>query len=678
MKIPKVSIIILNFNGLKDTIKCLNSIKLTRYKNYEIIFIDNGSNINEAEKVKGKYPFIRQYRIEKNLGFTGGNNWALNQTKGKYIVLLNNDTLVTSNWLNKLVDYMEDNKNVAVAQPKILQMKHPKYFDYAGAAGGYVDKYGYPFTRGRIFNTHEKDVGQYDKNIPIFWASGAACIIRKQVIKNVGGLFNEKMFNYMEEIDFCWRVWRAGLQVRFVHESVVYHKVAGTAGRNVIQKRYWEHRNNLYLLINNLDRSNVVKILPVRIVLELITYVYYLISKQGPFTKSLFRAHKDIISTGFSSRYKRKRFIKDNRAPIYPGSIVLDHYIFRKKSFKSLDWSPLGNIAYLLYNNKQNTGSEVVFKQANKFIEKGYCVKIYSIFGNGQNWYQNNVVFKNIIYSLFDRKFDIVISTFWPTSYFSFVIPAKQKYYFSQDWGPSMHDFLLFKIFAKYSYKLIRNHIVISEFLKKNIQIANRSANISKINYCVLTKDFTNNFKKRRSILGPKKTINILTVVSWYSTAKGPDQLARVVLYLKKSHNNYKFTLISREPKPYSKVFDKFISNPTKSKIADAYRNADVVISTSRSEGFLIIGLEAMASGCLFLTTKNGGVNEYAVNNHNAILVENYKDIYKKDLIENTLKDKELYNTLITNGRKTASMYRDTKIIDELEHILFLNDKKII
>ncbi len=345
---PLVSIIILNFNGSTDTVKCLGSLKKTKYTNYEIILIDNGSVKNELPLIRTKLKGnilnkIRYFRLNSNLGFTGGNNWGIKKVRGKYIVLLNNDTLITPSWLEPLVLLLESDKNIAVAQPKIKMMQNKKYFDYAGAAGGFIDKYGFPFTRGRIFNTQEKDMGQYNGTCQIFWASGAACIIRKSVIKKVGGLFSENLFNYMEEIDFCWRVWRAGFKVIFTSNSEVYHKVAATAGKNIELKRFWEHRNNLYILVRNLERKDLVMTLTVRIFFELIAYPYYFISRQSIFIPPLFKAHLNFIKNGLYLRRMRNRKLTNGNIPIYPRSILINHYLMRKKYFTDLKWSSINN-----------------------------------------------------------------------------------------------------------------------------------------------------------------------------------------------------------------------------------------------------------------------------------------------------------------------------------------------
>jgi GT2 family glycosyltransferase len=677
MRKPVVSIIILNFNGLKDTIECLKSLEKTTYRKFEVIVVDNGSEKNEADIIRKRFKhFIKVYRLEKNLGFTGGNNWALEKTRGKYIVLLNNDTIVEPKWLEPLVSLLEKDRKIAVIQPKIKMMQKKNHFDYAGAAGGYIDKYGFPFTRGRIFNTQEKDTGQYDGQWPIFWASGAACIIRKSIINKVGGLFSRDLFNYMEEIDFCWRVWRTGYKVIFTSDSVVYHKVAATAGKNFVQKRFWEHRNNLYILIRNLEKKSLVRILPIRLLLEIITYAYYIISRQRKYVLPLLHAHLDFITNGFYIRLNKNHKIANGKAPIYPGSVIFDHYIKKKKTFKSLNWSAKGNIAYLIFNTTQNTGSEVVFKQANKFIEKGYCVSIYSIFGNKQNWFKLKANFDNFIFSFQRPKPDVLIATFWPTSYLSLIMRAKNKLFFSQDWGPSMHSLPVFKHLAKFAYKLPITKIVHSNFLKDKIK--NKDSQVKKIQYSVLGGEFKKNFNRKRRYKYKKQGgIRILSVISWYTHCKGPDILLKIIKNLKKQNGKYHFTLISREKKPPSTIIDKFISNPSKAIIASLYKESDILLATSRTEGMPVPGLEAMASGCLFITTQSGGVTEYAKNNYNSIILSNPGEIWNNNFLENLLKDEKKVNRLITNGYKTASNYWEDKMIDDLETILFMQGNKI-
>lgn len=336
MKRPLVSIIVLNYNGSHDTNKCLQSIALTTYLNYEVILIDNGSSDNSDLVKRTSVKNLHYYKLNKNLGFTGGNNFGLKKCRGKYVAFLNNDAVVDKRWLAYLVKAAESDSSIAVLQPKILKMDERNRFDYAGAAGGFIDKYGYPFTRGRIFETEEIDQGQYDNQRPIFWASGAAMMVRKSVINKVGGLFDESFFNYMEEIDFCWRVWRRGFQVVSCPRSMVYHKGAATASKNLFLKRYWEHRNNLMLLAKNIGGLTKFSVLVNRVPFELLTYFYYFIGLKWSFIFSLAFAHgvfllhlPKYIGTGSKN-------LDEIGAPVLPKSIVVEYFIKNNKWFSSL------------------------------------------------------------------------------------------------------------------------------------------------------------------------------------------------------------------------------------------------------------------------------------------------------------------------------------------------------
>jgi len=341
MAYPKVTIIILNFNGLKDTELCLKSLLKTKYQNFKAIVVDNGSEKNEAEillkKFKNKkFIFIR---LNRNYGFTGGNNKIFPKIKDKYIVLLNNDVEVTPNWLSILVKTMEKDGRIAVAQPKILWYKKKEYFDYAGGCGGFIDLFGYPFTRGRIFETLEKDNGQYDKMCNIFWASGAAMIIRKKTLDKIG-YFNEIFFNYMEEIDLSYRIHRTGYKIVCQPKSVVYHKVASTASRNMTKKRFWEHRNNLLFISINYPLSTLLYVLPLRIILEYISFFYYLYDKKPDFALAIIQSQLSLIKNMpyiFANRfyYKNKNNSKLNNL-IFSGSIVFSYFILKRRVFSSL------------------------------------------------------------------------------------------------------------------------------------------------------------------------------------------------------------------------------------------------------------------------------------------------------------------------------------------------------
>lgn len=340
MRYPKVSIIVLNYNGLRDTKKCITSILKTDYPNYSVIIVDNGSEKNEAAIIKKLFANkkIRCIRLAKNYGFSGGNNRIFKKLESKYIFLLNNDTEVKKNFLSELVKTMEKDTSIAVAQPKILWMKNKKYLDYAGACGGFIDIFGYPFTRGRIFYTQERDLGQYNSQVDIFWASGAAMFIRKNVLDKVG-YFDERFFNYMEEIDLCYRIHQAGYRIICEPKSVIYHLGGATALRNETKKRFWEHRNNLLFVFKNFPLKNLLIILIPRLFLEVASIIHYLSIRKYNFAFAVIQSHLSIL--GLIPHVVAERINRPTKKPIefngliYRRSIVFSYFILKNRTFTS-------------------------------------------------------------------------------------------------------------------------------------------------------------------------------------------------------------------------------------------------------------------------------------------------------------------------------------------------------
>lgn len=336
---PTVSIVILNFNGLKDTIACLNSVLKTTYKRFKVYVVDNGSDNNETVAMKKviKSRKCTYIRFSKNYGFTGGNNRVMRNLKSKYIILLNNDTLVRKNWLSLLIKTAESDARIAVVQPKIIWEKNRDYFDYAGAAGGFIDLFGYPFTRGRIFNYLEADRRQYDGEMDIFWASGAAMLIRRQALSEVGYL-NEEFFNYMEEIDLCYRIHTRGYRIVCDPKSVIFHKVASTSSKMHSKKRYWEHRNNLLFILFNYPHKDLLLLFPARIVMDYLSLFYYLLNGRFSYCIALLAAHWYVLNHFRSAiRKKRRHFSLTNSTHgVYLGSVVLSHFLFGRKKFSDL------------------------------------------------------------------------------------------------------------------------------------------------------------------------------------------------------------------------------------------------------------------------------------------------------------------------------------------------------
>ncbi|MBS1562909.1 MAG: glycosyltransferase family 2 protein, partial [Bacteroidetes bacterium] len=219
---PKVAIVILNWNGTHHLRRFLPSVSHSTYSNFEIVVADNASTDDSVSFLQAHYPQVRIVRLPENFGFAGGYNRALKQVEADYYILLNSDVEVQAGWIEPVIALMESDPAIGAAQPKLLMERHRELFEYAGAAGGWLDSLGYPFARGRIFDICEKDEGQYDDIAPIFWASGAAMFVRSKVYHDCGGL-DEYFFAHQEEIDLCWRIQLAGYRIMVCPASVVYH-----------------------------------------------------------------------------------------------------------------------------------------------------------------------------------------------------------------------------------------------------------------------------------------------------------------------------------------------------------------------------------------------------------------------------------------------------------------------
>ena len=245
------AVVILNWNGKKMLERFLPSVTAHTQGDAEVIIADNGSTDDSLDFVRAQYPGLRIIELDKNYGFAGGYNRALQQVKADYYVLLNDDVEVTPGWIEPVVAQMQQHPDTAICQPKLLMYDQRDTFEYAGGAGGFLDKYGYPFCRGRMFTSLEQDNGQYNTPGEIFWASGAAMFVRADVWHQLGGL-DDDFFAHMEEIDFCWRTHLAGYRVRYCPQSTVYHVGGGTLPKSSPFKTELNFRNNLSMLYKNL------------------------------------------------------------------------------------------------------------------------------------------------------------------------------------------------------------------------------------------------------------------------------------------------------------------------------------------------------------------------------------------------------------------------------------------
>lgn len=335
---PSVAVVILNFNTKYFLEKFLKSVVNSSYSNFQVYVADNASTDDSVKFIINQYPQIKLIVLEKNYGFTGGYNRALKQINSDYYILLNSDVEVKSDWIEPMVELAEKTPNIGAIQPKILDYKNTSKFEYAGASGGYIDKYGFPFCRGRIFESLEEDLNQYDDEKEIFWASGASMFVKADLYHKLGGL-DEEFFAHMEEIDFCWRLHHHGYKVMVCPKSVVYHVGGGTLQKSNPKKTYYNFRNGLILLIKNLPSNKLVPILFMRLLLDHIAaYRWLFQGKYGDFF-AVAKAHRHFIfrlSYWFKKRGETNKEIYHSLL-VYKKSIALSHYLSKINKYKELN-----------------------------------------------------------------------------------------------------------------------------------------------------------------------------------------------------------------------------------------------------------------------------------------------------------------------------------------------------
>lgn len=334
------AIVILNWNGEKYLNQFLPILlQKTTLTDVEIIVADNDSNDASLTLLHEKFPLVRTIALDKNYGFSGGYNKALEQVKADYYILLNSDVEVTDNWLEPLIQFMNEHEDVAACQPKIRSFYKQTHFEHAGASGGFIDKYGFPFCRGRIFSEMEEDRSQYDSITDIFWATGACLMVRSDLYWKVGGL-DYDFFAHMEEIDLCWRLKSRGYRIVCIPESTVYHIGGGTLSVDNPHKTYLNHRNNLLLLYKNLPNQLLRKIMFWRFFFDYAAALQLFISGKPHAAKSVFQARKDYKRIRQNFEEKRKEnilySINVNQPDIFQKSIVLEYYLKRKKTFTEI------------------------------------------------------------------------------------------------------------------------------------------------------------------------------------------------------------------------------------------------------------------------------------------------------------------------------------------------------
>ncbi len=331
---PDTAIIILNWNGERLLEEFLpKGIAATDFTTADIIVADNGSTDSSVDIIRRFEPAVRLLALEKNYGFAGGYNRAIDRTRYKYTILLNSDVAPAPRWNTILHDYMDANPDVGACQPKILAYSAlpDRVFEYAGAAGGFIDKNGYPYCRGRIFATTEPDCGQYDTPIPIFWASGAALMIRTELYLAVGGL-DEDFFAHMEEIDLCWRVLLSGAKIMAVPSAEVFHLGGGSLPASNPRKTYLNFRNNLLLLHKNLPDGVRGRKLFVRRLLDALAWAKFVATLDFANACAVIRAHRDFAKM----RRAYDTHPQVNLLGSYPGTkanILVDYYLRGRRTF---------------------------------------------------------------------------------------------------------------------------------------------------------------------------------------------------------------------------------------------------------------------------------------------------------------------------------------------------------
>lgn len=333
----KVAVVILNYNGKKFLEEFLpNVIANTNAEMAEIVVADNASTDGSVAFMQERFPSIRLIVNDFNGGFATGYNLALKQIEAEYFVLLNSDIEVTPQWIEPVIDLMDSDPNIAACQPKILSYYDKEKFEYAGASGGFIDKYGYPFCRGRVFQHLEEDHGQYDDACEVFWATGACMFVRADLYLQHGGL-DDSFFAHMEEIDFCWRMKNLGYKIYCCPQSKVYHIGGGTLPKSSARKTYLNFRNNLSLLYKNLPSNRVFWTIAYRIVLDWVAALKFLCGGGLKDYWAVIRAHFAFYRRIPSLRKVRKGLPKQLVGQVYQRNIVFENFLRGKKLYSELD-----------------------------------------------------------------------------------------------------------------------------------------------------------------------------------------------------------------------------------------------------------------------------------------------------------------------------------------------------
>lgn len=340
-----VTVVILNWNGRTYLEQFMPSVMATTYPDFKVLVVDNGSTDDSLDFLRRHYPEVALLPLDRNHGFTTGNNLALPHVHTPYYVLLNNDVEVHPDWLQPMVEIMEADPKVAAVQPKLLSFQQRDHFEYAGAAGGWIDRFGYPFSRGRLFEVNEPDLGQYDSVAEIFWTTGACMLVRKSV-SDALGLFEDSFFAHMEEIDFCWRAKNHGYKMMYTPHSKAWHLGGGTLPKSSPRKTYLNAHNSLAAMVKNFPSGQMPIKVFIRLCLDGVWATRALV--QGDFATigAIFKAHWALfLKMPFwlkrrKATYRTLKSIPKPKGGYYPGSIVWQHFARGVKTFTGLPGRP--------------------------------------------------------------------------------------------------------------------------------------------------------------------------------------------------------------------------------------------------------------------------------------------------------------------------------------------------
>lgn len=332
----KLAIVILNYNGAVFLQQFLPSV-IQHSAGYRIIVADNASTDASVPVLQEEFPEVELLQLAENKGYAGGYNDALQQIEASYYLLLNSDVEVTANWLSPMLSLMEARTDIAACQPKILSYHQPSHFEYAGAAGGYLDLLGYPFCRGRMFDTLEEDQGQYNDPAAVFWATGACMMVRATAFHKLGG-FDANFFAHMEEIDLCWRMHLAGHKVYACPQSKVYHVGGGTLPKSNARKTFLNFRNGLWMLFKNSSRGSLAWKMGARILLDWLAAAQFIAKGQVKNATAVLKAHQHaLLHLPRAARKKVQQTSRNEKnIPLYKGFIIWQYYIKNKRFYSQL------------------------------------------------------------------------------------------------------------------------------------------------------------------------------------------------------------------------------------------------------------------------------------------------------------------------------------------------------